>query len=102
MVAAKSVMTDDEFDLAFPAVKAARNQAAGTPSNLETVEGTTLQAEIPEAGPQEEDPVALNPADPPKVEKAGTAEGFDTKGATKNTKPENVKGVEGPPGDAGK
>jgi hypothetical protein len=101
LVASKSVMLEEDFDLAFPEVKRARNQAAGTPSNLEGVEGTTLQAPTPEPGPEEEEPEALNPADPPKVEKAGTAEGFDTKGATNKTKAENVKGPEGPVGDAG-
>jgi hypothetical protein len=94
LVAAKAVMADADYALAFPEQKAAVNQAAGTPSNLEQVEGTTLQAAEQEEGPVQEPEKVLNPADPPKVEKAGTAEGFDTKGATNKTKAENVKGPE--------
>lgn len=108
LVAAKAVMEDKDYDLAFPAVAGARNQASGTPSNLETVEGTSLQVNLPPEGPVEEEPTALNPADPPKVDDAksdlvgtGSAKGFDTKGATSKTKPEDVKGPEGPAGDAG-
>jgi hypothetical protein len=108
LVAAKAVMEDKDYALAFPEVTGARNQASGTPSNLEQVEGTSLQVNPPPEGPAEEEPTTLNPADPPKVDDAngdlvgtGSAKGFDTKGATNKTKAENVKGVEGPPGDAG-
>jgi hypothetical protein len=78
LVAAEAVVTDEEYDVRFPEHSAPNNQPSGTPSNLEQVEGTTLQAEGAEDGPSsDEEPEVHNPADPPKVENAGTGEGFE-------------------------
>src|SRR3954453_677030 len=76
------VMESEQFDVQFPDPEAGYNQAPGTPSNLAKVEGTTLQAEGAEDPGEHgnaETPPA-NPADPPVVDNAGTAKGFDTKG----------------------
>lgn len=82
LVAAGSVMDSKKFDASFPEQELLENQPTGTPSNLEQVEGTTLQPEQPEPAPAKE-ATPVNPADPPKVEDAGTAKGFDTKGKDK-------------------
>ena len=72
LIASESIVTDARFDQLFPQVQQGSNQAPGTPSNLEKVEGTDLQVNLP--APGEDVPVTRvpegNPADPPKVEGA--------------------------------
>jgi hypothetical protein len=89
LVAAKAVMDSKEFDVTFPEHTDPVNQASGTPSNLEQVEGTTLQAAQPKPGDPDYKPdeaAAANPADPPKVKDEGTAKGFETEGSKANAK----------------
>jgi hypothetical protein len=82
LIASKSVMESDKFDRTFPEPELSENDAPGTPSNLQQVEGTTLQPEA-QPEPKVEATVPVNPADPPEVEGAGTAKGFDIKGKAK-------------------
>jgi hypothetical protein len=81
-VADKQVMEAEQFAATFPEVEEGFNQPQGTPSNLEEIEGTTLQAAGSEdTGKSGNAPVVpANPADPPVVEGAGTGEGFDKEG----------------------
>lgn len=72
LVASKTVVTDEQYAQMFPEVQQGANQASGTPSNLEQIEGTKLQVNLPEEGdevPATRVPEA-NPADPPHVEGA--------------------------------
>lgn len=82
LVAAKSVVSDEEFEQVYPAAERGVNDPSGTPSNLQVVEGTKLQANMPKAGDEQpaEKPKASspNPANPPAVKGAG-----DSKAAAK-------------------
>ena len=82
LVAAKAIVTDEEFKSAFPEEKDGEVvDASGMPSNLREVEGTKLQANMPEnandpktaPGRPDGDQARTNPADPPEVKGAGNA-----------------------------
>lgn len=80
LVAAKSVVSADEFKTLFPEQDGEVIDATGTPSNLREVEGTKLQANMPKdegaknGGPDGSDnPTPPNPANPPEVKGAGNA-----------------------------
>lgn len=83
LIASKSIVTDEEFDVLFPESEEGTNQAPGTPSNLEQIEGTTLaaasDADDDVNAPGEVEPLPANPADPPPpvVEVGDTNEGED-------------------------
>jgi hypothetical protein len=78
LVAAKTVVTDEEFKQLFPGTDEEVVDPSGTPSNLRDVEGTKLQANRPEGN---DDPnnanvgvtkaAPANPANPPEVKGAG-------------------------------
>lgn len=74
LVKGGSIVTDERYDQLFPKVQEGSNQAWGTPSNLEQIEGTDLQMNPPEEG--DEVPTTRvfegNPADVPVVEGAPT------------------------------
>lgn len=71
LVAARAVVTKDEYEVLFPERVEGVNQAWGTPSNLAEVEGSELQVNLPEEGEgAPEPPPAHNPADPPQVDGA--------------------------------
>lgn len=72
LLASGSIMEADQFDRTFPEVERGENQPSGTPSNLEQIEGTTLQAQPEVKGPESTEP-PVNPADPPHVEGATPA-----------------------------
>jgi hypothetical protein len=93
LLAARSVMPEDEYKALFPEVEEGFNQAPGTPSNLAQVEGTTLQAPHQPVAAEDEEPtpVPVNPANPPVVEGAGTAEGYDTEGVSNDDKSDKSK-----------
>jgi hypothetical protein len=79
LVAGGSVVTNEEFDRLYPDSddEGTVNEPTGTPSNLREVEGTKLQANMPEPGNQkpaekQATPAApQNPANPPEVKGAG-------------------------------
>jgi hypothetical protein len=73
LVAAKAVVDEEEYDRIRPELVEGFNQPFGTPSNLFEIEGTELQANMPDPEEAEEAPAPpppMNPADPPYVEKA--------------------------------
>ena len=85
LIEAGAVMEDEQFDATFPEQVLGVNQASGTPSNLEQVEGTELQVNPPEDTPDDqkppEFPTPANPADPPKVDGAvNPGDGSDSHG----------------------
>jgi hypothetical protein len=57
------------------------NQAPGTPSNLEQIEGTQLQMNPPKEGEAPPAPEVVNPADVAPVEGANDPDGGDRSGA---------------------
>lgn len=86
LVAAKTVVEDDEFDSLYPESEGSVVQASGTPSNLVEVEGTKLQAPGEPKKPEDEAPSAQprNPADPPKVKGAGEAKAAEKEQSNKD------------------
>src|SRR5690349_12300136 len=75
LIAAETVVTDERYEQMFPEAIEGANQPSNTPSNLEQIEGTELQADLPEVdeetggvAPGAEVPV-VNPADPPVIER---------------------------------
>jgi hypothetical protein len=79
LVQSGSIVTEDRYKAMFPEVQEGSNQAWGSPSNLEQVEGSVLQMNPPEEGdevPETRVPLA-NPADVTPVDGA-KAPGDDT------------------------
>src|SRR5690348_16401947 len=78
LVASGALVTDEEFDRLYPSDEEGEViDASGTPSNLREVEGTKLQADMPEGSddPETENPpggkaAPANPANPPEVKGA--------------------------------
>lgn len=79
LVDGRSVITDDEFDELYPEQKDGEVvDPSGMPSNLREVEGTKLQANMPEDKGDKSDSddsskSPPNPANPPEVKGAGDA-----------------------------
>jgi len=48
LLAAKAVVTQEEYDILHPETNEGANQPTGTPSNLEQIEGSALQMNPPE------------------------------------------------------
>jgi len=69
LVQAQAVVTQDVFDVLHQGTNEGANQPAGTPSNLEQIEGTTLQMNPPEdqLDPEEVVPVRDAPPNPSNV-----------------------------------
>jgi len=85
LVAGKAVVTDEEFKQLYPGGEGTVNDPTGTPSNLQPVEGTVLQAPMPPDDPAEEKTTPPpNPANPPEVKGAG-----DPKAAAKKVESQN-------------
>lgn len=83
LLESKSVVSDEAYALLFPEVQQGANQAFGTPSNLEQIEGTELQMNPPEEGDEVPDTRVPegNPADVVPVEGAPTpGDGSDSAG----------------------
>lgn len=77
LVAAGSVVTDEEFKRLYPDAEGEVVQPSGTPSNLGEVEGTKLQAPDQTDGKSDGDDgdtAPPNPANPPQVKGAGKSE----------------------------
>jgi len=85
LVADKVILEADAFDAMFTEPNEGANQAWGTPSNLDKIEGTDLQMNPPENDPEDEAPdvrdAPANPADVQPVEGAATpGDGTDAVG----------------------
>jgi hypothetical protein len=86
LLQARAVVTQDVYDLLHQGTNEGANQAAGTPSNLEQIEGTELQMNPPPPAEDDSEVPPLrdappNPADVIHVEGAPTpGDGSDSAG----------------------
>ena len=86
LLAAKAVVTEEEYDILHPGVNEGANQGMGTPSNLAQIEGTQLQMNPPENQDDPDTAPAIrdelpNPANVVPVEGAATpGDGSDSVG----------------------